>query len=108
MRQINEQLIQEITQTIVERFHPRRIVLFGSHARGDAGPDSDLDLLVEMESTKPFIERTVEVASAFGLRDWAMDLVVLTPEEISARRNVLGTLEYTVEREGRILYENPV
>lgn len=107
MRQIDESLIQEITHTIVERFHPRRIVLFGSHARGTANEDSDLDILVEMESKKPFLERTVEVASIFGLRDWSMDLLVITPEEIAARRDVLGTLEYTIEREGRVLYARP-
>ena len=40
--------IEEMVQRIVERFHPEKIILFGSHARGTAGPDSDVDLLVVM------------------------------------------------------------
>ena len=105
MRNIDEAFIQNIMRTIVEHFQPRRIVLFGSHARGEAGPDSDLDLMVEMESDQNFIERTTEVYRQFGLRDWAMDLLVLTPEEVSSKKDVLGTVVYTIEREGRTLYE---
>lgn len=37
-------LLDHVTKTIVARFHPKRIVVFGSHARGTAGPDSDVDL----------------------------------------------------------------
>jgi uncharacterized protein len=47
---IDEKLIRYVTDTIVEHCHPRRIILFGSHACGDAHPDSDLDLLIEMEN----------------------------------------------------------
>ena len=93
MRNIDEAFIQKITRTIVEHFQPRRIVLFGSHARGEAGPDSDLDLMVEMESDQNFVERTTEVYTQFGLRDWAMDLLVLTPEEVSSQKDVLGTVD---------------
>lgn len=49
---IDQALVERITRTIVERFDPERIILFGSRARGDAGADSDLDLVVVMESTK--------------------------------------------------------
>ncbi len=51
MTGIDEALIQHVAQTIVAEFQPRRIILFGSHARGDAGPDSDLDLFIETETS---------------------------------------------------------
>jgi uncharacterized protein len=44
----SEQKISEMVRRIVEGFHPDKIILFGSYARGAAGPDSDADLLVVM------------------------------------------------------------
>jgi len=97
--------VDEIVQKIVETFHPRRIVMFGSRARGHAGPDSDLDLFVEMESDKSPWDRIRDVSRLFSRRRWAMDLVVYTPEEVRRFKDVLGTLLYTIEREGKVLYE---
>lgn len=97
--------IQEITRRIVERFSPRRIILFGSHARGNAGPESDLDLFIEMDSEQPPPERAAEVAEIFGLRSWPMDVVVYTPEEVRQVQGVHGTLLSMIEREGKVLHE---
>jgi predicted nucleotidyltransferase len=98
-------LLEHITRTIVEKFNPRRIVLFGSRARGEAGPDSDLDLFIEMETTDRPPDRAVEISSVFGLRPWSMDLVVYTPEEVSRLRGIHGTLLSLIEAEGKLLYE---
>ena len=98
--------LDEIVQRIVDAFHPRRIVLFGSRARGEAGPDSDVDLMVEMESDLPPRARRLTVDRVFGLRDWPMDLLVYTPEEVADSRDVVGTLLYSIEREGRTVYES--
>ena len=95
------------TRTIVERFHPKRIVLFGSHARGEAGADSDLDLFIEMHTSRRPPERAIEVSAAFGLRPWPLDVVVYTPEEVQRLRGVSGTLLSTIEKEGKVLYEQP-
>ena len=97
--------VDEIVRKIVEAFAPRRIVVFGSRARGQAGPDSDLDLLVEMHSDLPPRDRVRAVSDLFGLRRWAMDLVVYTPQEVERMKDTVGTLLYTIEREGKVLYE---
>ncbi|MFH1023551.1 MAG: nucleotidyltransferase domain-containing protein [Planctomycetota bacterium] len=100
----DRRLLKQITSRIVERFHPRRVLLFGSRARGDAGAGSDFDLFIEMESDKKPPERAVEIDSLFGLRKWAMDVVVYTPAEVARLRNVRGTLLSVIEAEGEVLY----
>lgn len=98
-------LLTHVTQTIIDRFHPKRIMVFGSHARGEAGPDSDLDLFIEMEMPRRPPDRAIEVSQAFGLRAWPMDIVVYTPEEVRRLRHVKGTLLSVIEKEGKVLYE---
>lgn len=104
---LHEPLLDHVTKTIVNRFHPKRIMVFGSHARGDAGPDSDLDLFVEMDTPRRPPDRAIEVSEIFGLRSWPMDIVVYTPEEVRRLRHVNGTLLSVIEKEGKVLYERP-
>ena len=104
---LHEPLLDHVTKTIVERFHPKRIMVFGSHARGDAGPDSDLDLFVEMDTPRRPPDRAIEVSEVFGLRPWPMDIVVYTPEEVRRLRHVNGTLLSVIEKEGKVLFEQP-
>ena len=98
---IDSALIERITRTIVERFDPKHIVLFGSRARGEG----DSDLFIEMESAKSPPERAIKVGAVFGLRDWPMDLMVYTPEEVERLKGIRGTLVSIVEAEGKVLYE---
>jgi predicted nucleotidyltransferase len=102
---IQAALLEHVTKTIVERFRPRRIMVFGSHARGEAGPDSDLDLFIEMDTSRRPPDRAIEISEAFGLRPWPMDIVVYTPEEVRRLRSVNGTLLSVIEKEGKLLYE---
>jgi predicted nucleotidyltransferase len=101
---IDEALIQEVTQRIVEKFHPEKVILFGSHARGDAHPDSDLDLIVVMNTEQDFIDRMVSVREIFGLRRWAMDVIVYTPEEYERDLQIIGRLPSMIAGEMRVLH----
>jgi predicted nucleotidyltransferase len=49
----NDPMLAEIVRRLVEAYHPERIYLFGSHARGEAGPDSDYDLMVVVSEKAP-------------------------------------------------------
>ena len=102
---VDEKLLTAITERVVERFDPRRIVLFGSRARGEARSESDVDLFIEMDSDHTPPQRAIEVSALFGLRDWPLDVVVYTPEEVRRLRGVNGTLLSVIEAEGRLLYE---
>ena len=97
--------IDDIVRRIVEAFRPRRIVLFGSRSRGVARPDSDVDLMIEMDTRLGPLERAQRIYSLFGPRRWSMDVVVYTPAEVTARRQQRNSLLRTIEAEGRVLYE---
>ena len=99
--------IKDITAKIVEAFQPRRIVMFGSRAREGGGPGSDLDLMVEMETRDPPAQRVRAIDALFGLRRWAMDLVVYTPQEVAEQRRYRNSLLRIIESEGKVLYERP-
>jgi len=107
LRLMVEPLVDEIARKIVAAFHPRRIVMFGSRARGDARPDSDLDLMVEMESADPPAQRVRALLALFGLRRWAMDVVVFTPQEVVEQRRYRNSLIRVIEAEGRVQYVQP-
>ena len=99
--------IEFIIKRIVEAFHPRRIVMFGSRARGEAHPDSDLDLMVEMESDLSPPRRAMAIDALFGLRGWSMDVLVYTPSEVEQQRRYRNSLLRIIEAEGKVLYEQP-
>jgi predicted nucleotidyltransferase len=80
-------------------------VLFGSHARGTARPDSDLDLLIIEDSTLPRYRRAPRYLRALVGVFPAKDVVVWTPEEVDAWRNVPNAFITAALREGRTLYE---
>jgi predicted nucleotidyltransferase len=103
-RQIDDKLIGEITEKIVEAFHPRRVILFGSRARGDHHSDSDIDLFIEMESNEPRWKRRVEIGKLFLHRWWSMDIITYTPKEVEERKDSFATIVPRVLQEGRVLY----
>lgn len=98
------QSIQEMVRRLVERFNPEQIILFGSHARGMAGPDSDVDLLVVMPVSAS--KRAMQIEMRVALHDIRVpkDIVVATPEEVARRRDIVGTIIRPALREGKVLY----
>ncbi len=97
-------ILKQITDRIREKFHPRRIILFGSHARGEAGADSDYDLLIVMPVRGSKRKKAVEIGAALHDIKVSKDILVTTPEDFDWRKNVTGTIEYPASREGRVLY----
>jgi predicted nucleotidyltransferase len=96
--------IQQMVERIVAQFHPEKIILFGSHARGDGTADSDVDLLIVMpvEGSKRAKQREIRAA----LHDVRVpkDIIVSRPEEFLWRKDIVGTIERPAAHEGRILY----
>ena len=105
LRVIDDDVVEDVVERVVNAFHPKRIVVFGSVARGEAGPDSDLDLFVEMESDLRPLERGIAVRRVLRDVDIPMDIFVYTRAEVEARRGRIGNLLSYVEREGKVIYE---
>jgi len=99
-----ERVIEQMVLRIVDRFDPERIILFGSAARGDAGPDSDVDLLVVMQVEGSRREKAVEIGAAVNDIPVPKDIVVTTPEDFEWRKEIVGTIERPAVREGRLVY----
>ncbi len=100
-----QQTIQEMVRRIVERFHPEKIILFGSYARGTADFDSDVDLLVVLREVKSKYERSVEIHRALAGVGLAKDIIVATPEEVEEYRDIPGTIIWPALKEGKVVYE---
>ena len=96
--------IDEMIRRIAERFDPDQIILFGSHARGTARHDSDIDLLVIMPVTGSKRETQIEIRCALHDIHVAKDIIVATPDEVERRRNIVGTIIRPALREGKVLY----
>ena len=98
-------IIRLMAERIAQRFHPEKIVLFGSHATGTAGPDSDADLLVVMNCRGSKREKAIEVDVAVSDIGMAKDIIVMTPADAKRLRGVPGTITSMALSEGRTLYE---
>ena len=100
-----QETLSEATQRLVTEFQPEQIWLFGSHAWGEPGQDSDLDLMVIVtESDESPVSRAQRAhRSLIGL-GIPKDVLVKTRAEFDRFRNVVSSLTYKVSREGRLVY----
>jgi predicted nucleotidyltransferase len=97
--------LDEVVRRLVEAYEPEHIYLFGSKARGDAGPDSDYDLLVVVPDGAPPERRRSRLAyQVLRGTGTAADVLVCTHSYFEARRHLKASLPGTVLREGRVLH----
>ena len=89
---------------IVQALAPKKIILFGSYAYGHVTADSDLDLLIIMETDLPAAERCRQVSRLFYPRPIPMDIVVRTPKEIQRSLKRVDPFIHEIMEKGVILY----
>jgi len=87
-----------------EHYHPERILLFGSLARGEVGDWSDLDLVIIKETGKRFLDRTKEVMQLLEPRV-GVDILVYTPAGFTQMSQERGFVHDEIAGRGRVLYE---
>jgi UTP:GlnB (protein PII) uridylyltransferase len=97
--------IEVMVRRIAERFSLERIILFGSYARGEAGQDSDADLLVLFSEVADPRQRAAELYAALIGCPLPKDIVVSTIGRFERYRNVVNTVYWPAAREGKVVYE---
>jgi len=96
----------ELLDSVVSYFKPQRVILFGSAARGDAGPDSDIDLFVILDDSAP--PQHLTLAAGYQSRrsyHRAADVIPCRASVFRRKSRIAGTLAYMAAREGEIVYE---
>ncbi|MFP4554839.1 MAG: nucleotidyltransferase domain-containing protein [Actinomycetota bacterium] len=100
------QWLPEVVHDIVANVDPVRIILFGSAARDEMGPNSDMDLLVVLDELKPGERPRLMGEIRFAIRaPMAIDVFVTDVDECERRKDVVGSLHYWPLREGEVVYE---
>ncbi len=100
-----DQWVPEIVDALVARSAPERVILFGSVARGDDGPDSDIDLMVVLPSLDYSTRRDVEATLRRSIPKLVpVQVFVTDTRECGRRRDVIGSMHYWPLREGRVVY----
>lgn len=95
--------IDSITNQLIQKYHPEKIILFGSAVTGSMTPDSDLDFLLVKDDNKPRHDRMVEVYRLVD-KDIAADFLVYTSEELALRVKMGDPFIKSVLSEGKVLY----
>jgi predicted nucleotidyltransferase len=105
MKNLTTELLNEITNRLVQEFNPARIILFGSYAWGNPKDNSDIDLCVILNnSDESIIKRTRRAYHCLSGLGIPKDILVKTHKEIEEFKNVVASLERKILEEGIILY----
>ncbi|MDP6040930.1 MAG: nucleotidyltransferase domain-containing protein [Candidatus Latescibacteria bacterium] len=103
---IDAQIIDYVAAKIAEEIQPEKIILFGSHARGDADQNSDLDLFVVTEAQEPSRIVRRKIDRLLWGRRFPIEVIVRTPQEVD--RNLKAKNPFYLHhifKEGKVLYE---
>jgi len=98
----------QLLNQVVSVFHPRRVILFGSRARGDAHEDSDIDLVVELDNDAPPEMMSAKVIhSARKGYSKPVDILPCREGVLKERARAFGSFAHTILTEGVVVYERP-
>ena len=102
---ISDEILLKAKERLVDGFHPEKIILFGSQARGTADDRSDVDILVVCSFAGKRRHLMLEMDRALGGLDYAFDVLILRPEEFQIDSLIAGTVGRYASQEGKVIYE---
>lgn len=99
-------IIKNLVNTLVQKYHPEKIILFGSYAYGNPAKESDIDILIIKKTDLPFLKRLFNVRRLVSsIRyGYPFEPLVLTPEELNERLNVGDDFFKEIVERGKVLY----
>jgi uncharacterized protein len=103
-KRIPQKAIDQVVQQIVEKFKPQKIILFGSYARGNPRPESDVDMLVVMDTPLKESKISLEIHRHLNVM-FGLDLVVYTPKHLGERAKMNDWFVLDILKEGKVVYE---
>ena len=101
----SKSLINTILKRLVENLDVIKVILFGSYVSGNPTKDSDLDLLIIINTKAKGIKRYAMVSELLEPRKIPMDIIVKTPEELEDRTKKFDPFIRNILKTGKILYE---
>jgi len=104
-KRVSMRAIRAVAHRITERFRPEKIILFGSYAYGDPKPESDVDLLVIMDTPLRTRQQRLEISLALSPRPFPLDIIVRTPRELAERIAIGDLFLAEILARGKVLYE---
>jgi predicted nucleotidyltransferase len=102
--EITEDLLNQMVQKIVHSFDVQQVILFGSHVWGTPQKESDVDLLVILESDLRPAQRSAQISLVCRPRNLPVDFLVKTPAEIAHRLKIGDPFLKRIFEQGRVLY----
>jgi len=102
-KRIPPEAIECVVQQIIEKFNPKKVILFGSYAYGLPRPDSDLDLLVIMETNLTGVRQAVEISSQIEYL-FGLDLMVYSPKRLEQRLSMGDLFLQEIVSRGKVMF----
>jgi len=99
--------IQAMALVVIEKFHPKQVYLFGSYAREEQSKDSDVDIMVVVDTVEDRLEMQTKIRMALIDFPVAQDIIVVSTQELERYSDYSGYICKSVLAEGRILYDRP-
>ncbi|MCH8274065.1 MAG: nucleotidyltransferase domain-containing protein [Armatimonadetes bacterium] len=105
MIEVTDEILEVAAQRLVDEFQPEKVILFGSHAWGRPGPDSDVDLLVILREVRsPITDLLFRARKCLRGLNFPKDILIRTRAEVERALRVPASLESAILRKGKVLY----
>ncbi len=104
-KMITQEQINQVIKIIIRDYKPQKIILFGSYAYGTPTKDSDIDLLIIKDDALPKLQRNRKVRNYLKDFLFPIDVFVKNPQEFLMFKDIIGTIVYSANKYGKVLYE---